>query len=451
MLLAISSYLLMLYKANFPSSITKEYIYCGLVAAIFVITVFCVDFLFDQKDFFSFFPLYTLAFISLILLYKSKSTWKFLFLVGIVSRISLVFVFPGLSDDIYRFYWDGRLVVSGYSPYGILPEVVLNKNLPYLDQALFDLLNSQQYYTIYPPISQLYYALSARMGDVGLACVTLKILFFLTEIVGVIYMIRLLKKANLPIRLFSLYFLNPLVIIEGIGNLHFEVLMISFLCLSIHYIFNNKLIYGALWMSVSIGIKLLPLMILPYFWFRLQGKDKWYFFISLTGISSIIFLPMANGVGFISFLSSVDLYFRKFEFNAGIYYVLRYIGELISGYNLIRYLGPILGLITVGYNFYLAAKNKIFDLKSFFTYVLFVWTAYLLFATTVHPWYVSSLLFFSIFTSFRYVFIWSYLIFISYVNYSYSHYYENLWWIALEYFVLFLFMILEYITTKQKI
>jgi alpha-1,6-mannosyltransferase len=433
----------MLSRANFPSSLSIENIYRGLLAVIFAISVFCIDFLFDQMDFFSFFPLYTLAFISLILLYKSQCSWKFLLLLGIVSRVSLIFIFPGLSDDIYRFYWDGRLVLSGISPYGVLPEDVLNKNLPYLDQTLFDLLNSQQYYTIYPPISQLYYALSALMGDVGAASVTMKTLFLITESIGVVYLIRLLKKVDLPVRLFSLYFLNPLVIIEGVGNLHYEVLMISFICISIYYTFNNKIIYGALWMSVSIGIKLLPLMVLPYFWFRMRGKDKLIFFSSLVGFLIIIFLPMASSVEFVSFLSSVDLYFRKFEFNAGIYYTLRYIGEQISGYNLIRYLGPSLGLITVGCNFYLAAKNKIFDVKSFLSYGLLAWTGYLLLATTVHPWYVISILFFGIFTSFRYAFIWSYLIFISYVNYSYSVYYENLWWIALEYFVLLVYIFLE--------
>ena len=215
--------------------------YCGLLAGIFVIAIFCINFLFDQKDFFSIFPLYTLAFISLILLYKCQCSWKFLLLLGIVSRASLIFIFPGLSDDIYRFYWDGRLVLSGISPYGALPQDVLSKNLPYLDQPLFDLLNSQQYYTIYPPISQLYYALSALMGDIGTASVTMKILFLITETIGVVYLIRLLKKVDLPVRLFSLYFINPLVIIEGVGNLHYEVLMISFICMSIYYIFNKNI------------------------------------------------------------------------------------------------------------------------------------------------------------------------------------------------------------------
>jgi hypothetical protein len=130
------------------------------------------------------------------------------------------------------------------------------------------------------------------------------------------------------------------------------------------------------------------------------------------------------------------LYFRKFEFNASIYYLLRYIGQQITGYNLIQYLGPILGIATIGFNIYQATKSKTSSLQSFMQYALMVWTAYLLLATTVHPWYVMSILFFSIFTSWKFSLVWSYLIILSYVNYSFPSYYENMWWISIEYTIL---------------
>jgi alpha-1,6-mannosyltransferase len=436
---------------SFPNKKIFMSSYHGLLALVFVAAIFSMAYFYQQKDFFSIFPLYTLAFLAMVLLYQSTCSLHFLIATGLLARIALVFIFPALSDDIYRFFWDGRLMVSGISPYGILPADALAKNIPYLDKVLFDSLNSQPYYTIYPPVSQLFYAISASIGNIKVAAVVMKILFLLTEIVGVIYMIKLLKKIALPLKPSILFFLNPLVIIEGAGNLHFEVIMVSFLCISIYYIFNNKLIYGAFWMSASIGVKLLPLMILPYFWFRLNGKDKWLFFSSLIGIMICIFLPMAGGIEVISFLSSVDLYFRKFEFNAGIYYLLRYVGQQISGYNLISYIGPLLGLITLGYNLYWASVKKSFEHKDFIHYALLVWAVYLVLATTVHPWYVIPLLFFGIFTSFRYPLMWSYLIFISYINYSYPIYYENLWWISLEYSLLSVYIIMEYNIRKAKI
>ena len=297
MLLDILHCIYMLSGVRFPNKKILISSYHGLLALVFVAAIFSIEYFFQQKDFFSFFPYYTLAYLVMVLLYRSTCSLNFLIGTGLLARIALVFIFPGLSDDIYRFFWDGRLMVSGISPYGILPADALAKNIPYLDKLLFDSMNSQPYYTIYPPVSQLFYAISASFGDIKVAVVVMKILFLLTEIVGVIFLLKLLKKIALPLKRSMLFFLNPLVIIEGAGNLHFEVIMISFSCISIYYIFNNKLIYGAFWISVSIGIKLLPLMILPYFWFRLKGKEKWLFFSSLIAILICIFLPVAGFCG----------------------------------------------------------------------------------------------------------------------------------------------------------
>ena len=143
-------------------------------------------------------------------------------------------------------------------------------------------------------------------------------------------------------------------------------------------------------------------------------------------------------------MSSVDLYFRKFEFNASIYYLFRYLGQQISGYNLIRYIGPALAVITLGSNLFLASSKIKYTFSNFARYGLISWSIYLLLATTVHPWYVITILFFSIFTDIKYPSIWTYLIFMSYVNYSYPKYYENLWWIFLEYAFLIIWIFIEY-------
>lgn len=150
-----------------------------------------------------------------------------------------------------------------------------------------------------------------------------------------------------------------------------------------------------------------------------------------------------------SFANSLDLYFRKFEFNASVYYVFRYIGQQISGYNLIKYLGPLLGILTLFYNFRKARQYKDNTFSTFFKYGLYVWTFYLFLATTVHPWYLISVLFFATFNQWCYPYFWSYLIFISYANYSGSVYYESMWLIGLEYFLLLVYIIME--NNKRKV
>jgi alpha-1,6-mannosyltransferase len=87
--------------------------------------------------------------------------------------------------------------------------------------------------------------------------------------------------------------------------------------------------------------------------------------------------------------------------------------------------------------------------KNFFIGALGVLTLYFAMATTIHPWYASTLVAVSIFTKFRYPIVWSYLIFLSYATYQTSLYQENLWLVALEYLVVLSVIIYEIKTTAQ--
>jgi len=414
----------------------------------FVVSTVYIEYWYDQPHFDDAFLLYSLSFLFFVILWKYSNNITWLLVCGILARVILIFVFPGFSDDIYRFYWDGRLIVSGISPYGILPEEVLSKNITYLDASLFDKLNSPYYYTIYPPINQLFFAIGAAFGGLIHAATVMKISVGIVELIGLHFIFKLLKDQKIPSKYAMLYYLNPLVILEGMGNLHFEIVMIAFLAIALFYIFQNKIILGTLFFALSIGTKLLPLMLLPYFYFQLKGKNRILFFGSIIFFLTMIFIPLLASISPSTFLNSVDLYFRKFEFNASFYYVLRFLGHKIFGYNLIAYVGPLLAISTISINIWLAKKSDTFSFQHCMFYSVLVWTTYLIFATTIHPWYVISLLFFSIFTTFKYPIVWSFLIFVSYASYSSQPYEENLWWVSLEYVLLLIFIWYE---LKSKI
>jgi alpha-1,6-mannosyltransferase len=83
-----------------------------------------------------------------------------------------------------------------------------------------------------------------------------------------------------------------------------------------------------------------------------------------------------------------------------------------------------------------------------FTTMLFAVSIYLLFATTVHPWYVATPLLLSLFTSYRFPIIWSCVVFLSYSAYRTPNFEESMAWIALEYFIVIGYGIYE-ISTKK--
>ena len=340
----------------------------------------------------------------------------------------------------------------GMNPYGYLPSDVLSEMSGSYWQELFSNMNSPDYYTIYPPVTQLIFYISTWAGDhVFWSSLIIKVCFLIAEIFTFYGLIRLLGSMNKNTSQAAIYFLNPLIIVEGMGNLHFEIIMISFLVWAIYYtLVEERLVVGALLFALSIASKLLPLMFLPYFLFKRSGKERFLFFTAGAFFLMVSFLPIILGLDFVNFGSSIDLYFQKFEFNASIYYLLRFVGQLWSGYNLIHYIGPLLGITSIVLILKKAYSSKKYNLYHFLEFAFYSFTTYLLLATTVHPWYLAIPVMLSVFVRFRFAVVWSFLILFSYINYSYDSYFENLWFVGLEYLLVFGLIAYEVLSSKNR-
>jgi len=254
---------------------------------------------------------------------------------------------------------------------------------------------------------------------------------------------KILKKLNLPDSNILFYALNPFVILELTGNLHFEAITIFFLVTAIYYLLQEKWLMSALFMTLSVSVKLIPLLFLPLMVKKLgQWKTVYYTVIVIAG-SVILFLPFFSQELISNFMSSIDLYFRKFEFNASIYYLIRWIGFQTHGWNIIQKAGPLLGILVFSIILILSVVPKNHFNRQIMVSMLFAVTLYYFFATTVHPWYVAVPLILSIFTRYRFVVVWSFLVILSYNAYQYDIYSENLWFNVFEYGIVIGFMIAE--------
>ena len=401
-----------------------------------------------QSDFEIIILFYGIAFgaYTLMFRYLNVLNHRALSLTFILSASALLFSFPNLSDDIYRFYWDADLVRQGVSPYAYLPsELISTPSGIQLDADLYKLLNSKEYHSIYPPLGQLFYYIAYLLSSSWISfSICLKVLYLSVTFLGWHYTKSLISETGRDIKSAYIFFLNPLVLVEGIGNLHIEIIMVSFLALTFYqYNKRNRAAGIAANYAAAISLKLNPLLISPFFWFH-QNK-KWRLKVALyTGILFLILLsPIIWHSGLSGFISSIDLYFRKFEFNGGIYYIFRYLGKIYSGYNMIAHIGPLMGIIVLTCVIWKSIKREGRSLADMMHLSLWAWTLYLLFSTTVHPWYTIPLLYFSVFTGKVFPVIWSYMITWTYVNYSYDPYFENLWVVTFEYAILYILIYLE--------
>jgi len=230
------------------------------------------------------------------------------------------------------------------------------------------------------------------------------------------------------------------------GNIHFEGFMILFLLIGIWALLKKKSEISAVAMALSVSSKLLPLMFFPLITTLLSCR-KAIIYLIISGLSLfVLFTPFFINTQVFKLFASLELYVNKFEYNGGIYYFLRDIGYAIKGFNTIHIIGPILSISTVIIILLQALYlyRKKIKSQSLIVYMLFAFTTYLLLATTVHPWYISTILALCTFTRYRYPLVWSGLIFFTYINYSNAQFYENLWIVFIEYSIVFGFMIYEF-------
>ena len=90
-----------------------------------MIYFFC-GYIFERDEteiiFFLFFSCFALTFI----VSKKLSLNEILFF-GISFRLVLLFAYPWLSDDFYRFIWDGLVIGENINPYEYTPSELMKK------------------------------------------------------------------------------------------------------------------------------------------------------------------------------------------------------------------------------------------------------------------------------------------------------------------------------------
>lgn len=391
--------------------------------------------------------------------------------VAIIFRLIFLFATPSLSQDFYRFIWDGRMIFEGLNPYLSLPEnFIQQQNYPIAEAeelyAGMGELNGS-HYTNYPPLNQLCFLIASLFASKSIfgSIIILRIIIIFAD-VGILYFgKKLLEKLQIPIKNIFWFILNPFIIIELTGNLHFESVMLFFFVFGMYKLYQQKWIWAALLIGCAVSVKLIPLLFLPLFfkWFQPfifkenNNKILWkeckakpkklvqlvLFYLIIIGINIILFLPFLSAEFIENYSKSVGLWFGKFEFNASFYYIFRAIGYLFRGYNEIAFIGKITPILTILFLLYLTFFKNNNKLNILFTSMLFGLCFYYFTATTVHPWYLATPLILAIFTNYKFPYVWSLVIILSYQAYANTPWQENLGVIALEYSIVFAFLIYE--------
>ena len=436
----------------------------AIVALTGIISFFFFGYYITREDTLSLFIIYAIltglflyAFPFWKLIVKPKFEFKQVLVIGILFRLVLLFSTPSLSDDYYRFIWDGELISNGNNPYDFKPvdqEFDSLKEAVTIKDRTYDKMNSKEYYSVYPPVNQLFFGLVeyASRNNSYQFIVLLRLLLIGFDIGVILILAKLLKWFSKKKELVVIYALNPLVVIELTGNLHFEGVTLFFVLAAMWFLLQKRTVQAGLLYALAICTKLIPILFLPLFIFRMKWKQLFVFYGVIGVFTLLLFLPFMGVNLFETFGSSISLYFKTFEFNGSLYNVFREVGFQIYGYNQIENIGKIgqvIVLLSAVLILIKSRRNR--DLKSIFNYIVWLLLIYYAFASIVHPWYIIYLLTLSIFTNLRFPLVWSFVVVLSYYAYrDVGVVNESYWLIGLEYVVLLGAVVWDLLNLRKK-
>jgi hypothetical protein len=245
-------------------------------------------------------------------------------------RILLLSNLPNLSPDSWRYLWDARVTLHGYSPYVYPPG---DPQLAYLRDFLYENSRFRDVPTIYPPGAQAIYLLSYLIAPSNLF--VLKGIFVFFDMVVCCALAALLLKRRLDPARCLIYAWCPLPIVEFAMQGHVDVLTIAFTILAILCSMSNwrgaRACTGLL-VGLATITKFYPLLMLA----AISRRRDWVLWLTcgLTILVSYIPYVILGQGKILGFLTS---YNGEYSANSGVVsHLMFWLSDQITGFAQVR-------------------------------------------------------------------------------------------------------------------
>lgn len=346
---------------------------------------------------------------------KEAVNWSPLTIMIVAALLRFLFLLrqPELSDDIYRYLWDGLQSLMGHKPYALAPadSQLQSETLA----RLFENVNHPHLVTIYPPAAQLIFMAGSALGAgvFGLKCLMMGMDLAMCAII-----LRLLHAVGLPSWRGVLYAWHPLPILEIAASGHIDGAGVLFLFLTLlvavpalehskepfitgSLSLTRVLSRGAFFLLAGLTfacaalVKLVPLIFLPGCLILFPTRGKGLFIIGLLTGATLLTLPFLPDVQ--KALVTLAVYAQRWEFASFAYRTLH---RVTSSGNIARWTLALAFLFTIAFSYCrfslkqrqsrchgVSLEGPFLLLQVFYTIAL----AYLLLTPTLHPWYALYL------------------------------------------------------------
>jgi len=247
---------------------------------------------------------------------------------SLAYRVTLLPSTPIQEIDIYRYLWDGAALSVGVSPFRYSPQQVrdasagqrLEQDLARLvrlrdsDPSLvtvLDRIHYPQVPTVYPPVSQVVFAVAAltTLDGATVECrlIVMKIWLIAFDMLTLVLVARLLRLTGRPIGLSVIYGWCPLLMKEFANSGHLDAIavflvtlfayLLARLCLSKERNGTKIAMASVVCLALGVGAKLYPIVLAPLLAVCVARHVGWWMSAAMTlvfvAIVMMILWPMA--------------------------------------------------------------------------------------------------------------------------------------------------------------
>jgi len=385
---------------------------------------------------------------------RFEKQWIALIAIAVLCRLVFFLSDPILSDDVYRYLWDGKVFASGHDPYAFPPADKILSRLQ--DDVIYPKINHPEIPTVYGPLAQTVFLINYITGN-SLLGWRLILLLFETGLVLVLW--RLLQHFRVPEERLVLWLFNPLVIIETYFSAHLEIIAVTFFLTGVLLFYKRNSALSAGLFAGSMLVKFTPL---AFVWPFLRRNSR-YGVLIIAGILAIGLLPFLAGdsipmAGFISFANRWEFngffykltttFIETFDFKHEALFSFYYNGHLeyfyLTGalfYKLIAFFVFVFIVIDQWKKLKFTVR---FESIAYLQAAKIITAALMLMTPTLYPWYLLWIIPYLLFTPNVSWLLFTWLIQFSYIvqqRYALSGVWQEEWWVLVIEYVPFLFLL----------
>ena len=284
-----------------------------------------------------------------------------LLVVAAGVRLILVASPVSLSDDVFRYLWEGQVAWSGGNPYRHAPADPVW--LGSAHEAMRLRVAHGGVSAIYPPLVLWLFGLLAQVTTEPWI---VKLFMGLADVGVVGLLVLILRGRGRDLGPAWLYALHPLGPIEAAGSGHMESLALLMVLAAVYSWDRRK--GGAAWAILGMGVKLLPGVLLVRLW-----RGQVLSMVCALGVCALAIAPFVDAGP--ALLAGMKAYVVHWSFNAGLFTLLEAL------------LGPSARAVAL-------ALGALLLLRAARIYAdparIALWAGglFVLLSPTVHPWYL---------------------------------------------------------------